>query len=196
VEEVLVDVGEHAGGGLERVVRRLEADILVAVLVGGVAREDGRDVEDDGGLFVGERVLRRGLVGEGVEPGEADLDVVLVDGEAQVQQLELAVVSVQQITPRGAVLAGAPHVLPQPVQRRAFLRVALGVVAIGRADVALQRGDPVNLARLLHRHRDHGHLCRHAGQSVCGCWGRVVKLSMGPSRCARSRRGHACGHAG
>jgi hypothetical protein len=52
VEEILVDVREHAGGGLERVVRGLEADILVAVLVRGVAGEDGGDVEDDGGLLV------------------------------------------------------------------------------------------------------------------------------------------------
>ena len=47
----------------------LEPDILVAVLVGGVAGQDGGDVEDDGGLLEGERVLRGGLVGEGVEPG-------------------------------------------------------------------------------------------------------------------------------
>jgi len=50
------------------VVRRLEADIFVAVLVGGVAGEDGGNVEDDGGFLVCQRVLRGGFVCKGVEP--------------------------------------------------------------------------------------------------------------------------------
>jgi len=53
---------------LEGVVGGLEADVFVAVLVGRVAGEDGGDVEDDGGFFVGERVLGGWFVGEGVEP--------------------------------------------------------------------------------------------------------------------------------
>lgn len=73
VEEVLVDVGEHAGGCLEGVVGHLQPGILGAVLGGGVAGEDGGDVEDDGGLFEGEGELRRGLVGEGVEPAQLEL---------------------------------------------------------------------------------------------------------------------------
>jgi hypothetical protein len=57
VEKVLIDVREHASGSLEGVVCSLEADIFVSILVGSVAGEDGGDVEDDGGLFVGEGVL-------------------------------------------------------------------------------------------------------------------------------------------
>lgn len=95
-------------------VGNFEHCLLVAVLVGGMAGENGRDVEDDGSLLVGERVLRGGFVGKGIEPvevkgsvgveaeaelyrngpGEGDLDVVLVDGEAQIQQLQLAIVAV------------------------------------------------------------------------------------------------------
>ena len=65
---MLVDVCEHAGGSLEGVVGGFEAGVFGAVLVGGVAGEDGGDVEYYGGLFVGERVLGCGFVGEGVEP--------------------------------------------------------------------------------------------------------------------------------
>jgi hypothetical protein len=36
--------------------------------MGGMAGEDSRDVEDDGSLFVGERVLRGGFVSKGIEP--------------------------------------------------------------------------------------------------------------------------------
>jgi hypothetical protein len=92
--------------------------------------------------------------------------VVLVDGEAQVQQLQLAVVSVQQVSPRSAVLARAPHVLAQPVQRRALLGVALRVVAVRGADVALERLDPVDLVGLLQRHGDHGDEGRHGAVSA------------------------------
>jgi len=53
---------------LEGVVGGLEADVFVAVLVGRVAGEDGGDVEDDRGFFVGEGVLGGWFVGEGVEP--------------------------------------------------------------------------------------------------------------------------------
>jgi hypothetical protein len=73
-----------------------------------MAGEDGRDVEDDRGLFVSERVLRGGFVSKGIEPaevskvytcgvnmsrsgrdgpGKRDLDVVLIDRKAQIQQL-------------------------------------------------------------------------------------------------------------
>jgi hypothetical protein len=33
-----------------------------------MAGEDGRDVEDDGSFFVGERVLRGGFVSKGIKP--------------------------------------------------------------------------------------------------------------------------------
>lgn len=37
MQEVFVDVSKHASRSLERVVRRLEANILVAILVCGMA---------------------------------------------------------------------------------------------------------------------------------------------------------------
>lgn len=81
-------------------VRGLEPDIFVAVLVCSVAGQDGRDVENDACFFVGEGVLGGGFVCECVEPGsvspclckhvvltvpcKTDLDVVLVDWESEV----------------------------------------------------------------------------------------------------------------
>lgn len=41
--------------------------------------------------------------------------MLLVDGEAQVEQFKLAVVSVEQIPSRSAVFPGTSHVLPEAV---------------------------------------------------------------------------------
>ena len=49
-------------------VRRLETNILVAVLVRGVTGQDGGDVEDDGCFLICERVLGGRFVCKGVEP--------------------------------------------------------------------------------------------------------------------------------
>lgn len=68
VEEVFVDIGKHASRGLERVVGGLETGFVGAVLESGMAREDGRDVEDDGCLFKRERELRRRLMCERIKP--------------------------------------------------------------------------------------------------------------------------------
>ena len=46
----------------------LEGRLFGTVLEGGMAGEDGGDVEDDGSFLEGEGVLRRGLVGKGIEP--------------------------------------------------------------------------------------------------------------------------------
>lgn len=48
-------------------------------------------------------------------PCERDLDVLLVDGEAQIKQFKLAVVSIEQIPPSRTVLPGTSHVLPEAV---------------------------------------------------------------------------------
>ena len=102
MQEVLVDVREHAGGSLEGVVRGLEPDILVSVLIRSMTRQDCGYVEDDRTLLIRQRVLRCRFVGKGIEPCavsaasrymapsaglpcEGDLDVVLVHGKAQVQ---------------------------------------------------------------------------------------------------------------
>ena len=92
--------------------------------------------------------------------------MVLVDGEAQVQQFQLAIVSIQQISPRSTVLASASHVLPQPIQRGTLLSISFRVIAIGSAYVALERIDPIDLVGLLQRDRDHGHERGHAATGV------------------------------
>ena len=47
---------------------RLEPDILVAILVCGMAGQDGGNVENDAGFFVCEGILRGRFVCKGVEP--------------------------------------------------------------------------------------------------------------------------------
>ena len=184
MQEVLVDVGKHAGGRLKGVVGRLEPAVLRTVLVGGMTGEDGGDVEDDGRFLVRQRELRRRLVGKGIEPvrrgrpvsptrcrrktgagspGKRDLDVILIDGKPQVQQLQLTVVSIQQIPAGGAVLAGTPHVLTESVQGGTFLGIPLRIVAVGLTDVGLEGMDPVDLVGLLQRAADHRRLHRRGG---------------------------------
>jgi hypothetical protein len=165
------------------VIGSLETGIIVAVLEIGMAREDSRDVEYYGCLFIGEGVLGGWFVGESVEPvknrldwengcttdsipSKRDLDVVLVHRESQIEQFELAIVSVQQVSARGAVLAGASHVLAQPVKHTTFFRVALRIVAICVAYVGLERRNPVDLVGLLERTRQHGRLSHHVGGIV------------------------------
>lgn len=166
-------------------VRRLETRVFVADLMRGMTGKDGRYVEYYGRFLEREGVLRRGFVGECIEPGrllvgqsptfisvytersdvpgERYLDVVLIHRKPQVEQFQLSIISVQQVPSRSAVLPGAPHVLPQPIQCRTFLLVALGVVPICSPNVSLQRGYPVDFVGLLQRHRDHGHLRGHSG---------------------------------
>lgn len=92
--------------------------------------------------------------------------MLLIDGEPQVQQLQLAVVPVQHVPPRSAIPPSAPHVLAQAVEGGALLGVPLGVIAVRVLDVVLQRGDPVDLVRRLHRRGYHGRLrhCDDGGQ--------------------------------
>lgn len=92
---------------------------------------------------------------------------MLVDGEPQVEELELAVVPVEHVATRRAVLAGAAHVLSQAVQGGALLGIALRIVSIGISDVFLEWRDPVDLVCALERHRDHGRL-RHRGRRGWG----------------------------
>lgn len=84
--------------------------------------------------------------------------MVLVDGEPQVQQLQLPVVSIEEVAAGGAVLARAPHVLAQPIEGGTLLVEALRIVPVGIADVVLERADPVDLGGLLERARYHGRL--------------------------------------
>lgn len=115
-------------------------------------------------------------------PCERDLDVLFIDGEAQVEQLELAIISVEQVPPGGAVFAGASHILPEAVQGGAFLSISLGIVTIGVLYVVFQRVYPVDLVGGLERHRYHGDL-GHVGR-----WRLVTGGGGLEGRGRRSRR--------
>lgn len=91
-------------------------------------------------------------------PCKANLDVLLVHREAQVEQLQLSIVSVEKVPPGGAVLARTSHVLPEAVEGGAFLGVPLWIVAIGVLDVVFEGMYPVDLVGGLERHGDHGNL--------------------------------------
>jgi len=80
---------------------------IAAVEGGGDGGESSRDVEDDRGFFVGERVLGDGLLGEGVVPHKADADIVFVDGEAKVKKFELAVIAVEKVAACGVFACSA-----------------------------------------------------------------------------------------
>jgi hypothetical protein len=95
VEEVFVDVGEHAGRCLEVVVCGLETGIVGAILVCGMAGKNSRDVENDRGFFECEGVLRGWLVSERIIPSKGDLDMALINRESEVQELKLSVVSIE-----------------------------------------------------------------------------------------------------
>lgn len=84
-------------------------------------------------------------------PGKRDLDMILVDRKAQIQQFQLAIVAVEQVSSGSRVLAGASHVLAQTVESGAFVGIAFRVVAVRAADVLLERSYPVNLIRHLER---------------------------------------------
>lgn len=103
-------------------------------------------------------------------PCKGYFDMLLVYREAQVEQLELAIVSVEKVPSSRAVLAGTPHVLPQAVQSGALFRISLWVVAISVLYVVFQRVYPVDLVGCLERHRYHGHLGHlGCGVGVVGC---------------------------
>jgi hypothetical protein len=84
--------------------------------------------------------------------------MILIDGESEIQELQLAVVPVQQIPARRAIFSRAPHVLAQAIQHGAFIGIAFGVIAVAVADVVLERGYPVNLVCLLEGAGQHGSL--------------------------------------
>lgn len=94
--------------------------------------------------------------------------MVLVDGKPQVQQLQLAVVSIEQVSPRSTVLAGPSHVLTQTVQGGAFFGIAFWVITVGCADVGLEGVDPVDFVGLLERDGYHGGEGGHDGKAKVG----------------------------
>lgn len=82
--------------------------------------------------------------------------MVLIDGEAEVQQLQLAVVTIEQVTSSSTILASASHILSKPVECCTFLAITLGVLAISLPDVILEGLDPIDLVGLLQRAGKHG----------------------------------------
>jgi len=121
------------------VVSGLEAGVFGPVLVRGMTREDGRDVEDNRSLFKGQGVLRGRFVSKSVIPivkcaillagfpqgrtfrsekkstlsipGKRDLDVIFVHRKPQIQEFQLPIIPIQQIASCRTVLASTPHVL-------------------------------------------------------------------------------------
>lgn len=91
-------------------------------------------------------------------PGKRDLDMLLIDGESQIQQLKLSVVSIEEVPSGSAVLACTSRVLPEAVQGGALLGIPLRIVAVGVLYVVLQRVYPVDLVGGLERHGYHGNL--------------------------------------
>ena len=77
--------------------------------------------------------------------------MVLIDGESQIQQFELAIISVQQIAACSAIFARTSHVLPQAVEGGTFLSISFGVFAIGLPNVILEGLDPIDFVGLLQR---------------------------------------------
>ena len=77
--------------------------------------------------------------------------MVLVHRKSQIQQLQLSIISIKQVSPCGTIFPSPSHILPQAVQRGAFLRIPLRVVAIRLADILLERLNPIDLAGLFER---------------------------------------------
>lgn len=87
--------------------------------------------------------------------------MILIHREAQVKQLQLSIVAIEQVTTSGTVAASSSHILPQPIESGTFFRVALWIITVGGPDMRLERLYPINLVRLLERRRYHRAL--HAG---------------------------------
>lgn len=154
VEKVLVDVGEHAGAGAEVVEGELEAVWIGAVLCCGDGGVGCGDLEEDGGLFVGDGCLGGELVGEGVVPGKVDADL----GEAELEELELAKVLVEEVAGGHVAARALDGILSAALEGLALLRVCLGVLAVRLCDERADRRRPVHLVRRLFRHRHHRRL--------------------------------------
>lgn len=91
--------------------------------------------------------------------------MVLIHGKPQVQKLQLAIIAIQQVAPRRAVLASPSHILSQSVEGGAFLVISLGILAIALFDVVLEGLDPVDFVCLLEGAGEHGRLNHGDGWS-------------------------------
>jgi hypothetical protein len=70
-------------------------------------------------------------------PCKRDLNMILIHGKPEIQQLQLAIVSVQEISSCRTVIASAPHILSQTIESGTFFCVSFRVISIGGPDVGL-----------------------------------------------------------
>lgn len=84
--------------------------------------------------------------------------MILIHRKPQIQELKLSIVSIQQIAARRTILASTPHVLAQPVERRAFCGVPFGIFAIALPDIVFKRLNPIDFVGLLEGTREHRRL--------------------------------------
>ena len=80
--------------------RPLQTICIGSVETGCYGGECCCDVEDDTCFFIGKGVLTDGFFTERVVPYKRDSDVVLVDWEAKVEEFELAVVAIEEVSSR------------------------------------------------------------------------------------------------
>lgn len=83
----------------------------------------------------------------------------LVDREAEVEELELSKVAVEDVS-AGGVVSCAAHVLAQTMDGTSLLCVLFRVVLVGDGDISFEGRDPVDLVSPLERDGYHGRL-RH-----------------------------------
>ena len=93
MEKVVIDISEHACSRSEVVEGAFEPLGVGAILGGGDGGVGRSNLKYNGGLLVCDRRLSSQLVGECIAPREVDSDL----GEAQLEELELPKVLVQQV---------------------------------------------------------------------------------------------------
>lgn len=151
VQEVVINVREHARACAEIVERPLQAFGVGSVLV----RRDGgvrcRDLEDDGRFLVCDGRLRDELVRESIPPREVHPDF----GEAQLEELELAEVLIQEV-PRSHVAASTLNrVLPTPLKVGALGGIVVWILSVRVRYCAPYWRRPVYILCGLLGYRDH-----------------------------------------
>ena len=122
-------------------------------------------------------------------PRKANSHAPLLDREPQIQQLELPIIAIEKVSSSGGVLAGAAHVLAQPVQRRTFFAVFFGV-AVGFRDIAFERRYPVDLCCCL---RDELATQRSAQECEAICMDEAVAVVVAAS-CGGGGGGWSCNY--
>ena len=103
--------------------RSLQAVRIRAVQSCGNGGESSCDIEDDGGFFVSERVLTYWFLGECIVPYETYTNVIFVNGEAEVEEFELAIVAVKQIS-TSVIFPCSTSILAESLERATFLFVS------------------------------------------------------------------------